>query len=367
MRTHRHRPAEVDAGIAVAKAPPEQREQQLARQVGRGDAERRGQPAPLGARIELAQQRAVLDHTVVVDAHGNEDQVAFALGVEALQHVVEQTELGFAQAPIDGEASLRVHRLRHTAFGRHLHVALQDHAVERIARVAPHEVRAHRTDQPLQRPDARPLADGVAQRHALRGEEGHEDVVHVAAVVHHEHHGGLRIYRGERLAVGSPKAYAIDKARESFRQPVTNAKVDVGVECRHDLACITVDTLHRHGHRHALVAGMLLRSGLHTRVDHQAVDQRTSPRQFELRQLDLQAHADLVDDLAHLAPEVPARAGEQQPLQRGEYRQQQQQEQQPQRDRDGLIHPAEAFSNTAMLSTCAVCGNMLTAPAKVQR
>ena len=69
-------------------------------------------------------------------------------GIEALQHVVEQAELGLAQAAVGGQAALGVHRLRHAALGRHLHVALQHHAVERIARVAAHEVRAHGPDQP---------------------------------------------------------------------------------------------------------------------------------------------------------------------------------------------------------------------------
>jgi hypothetical protein len=47
---------------------------------------------------------------------------------------------------------------------------------------------------------------------------------------------------------------------------------------------------------------------------HRAIDQDLAPGQLELRQLDLQTRADLVDRTVHLAPEVPAHARQQQPV-----------------------------------------------------
>ena len=214
-----------------------------------------------------------------------------------------------------------VHRLRDAALGRHLHVALQHHPVERIARVAAHEIRAHGADQSLQRPDARPLADGVAQRHPLGGEERDQHVVHVAAVVHDEDDRRARVDRRQRRRVGVAEADAVGHLGERLGEPVADPEVDVGVERRHDLAGVAVHALDEHVARHAALGDLLLHRREHALIARQAVEQGAPPGQLELRQLDLEARADLVHDAAHLAPEVPAHAGQQEPLERREQRQ----------------------------------------------
>lgn len=118
------------------------------------------------------------------------------------------------------------------------------------------EVGAHRADQRLQRPDACPFADGITECHALGGEKSDQHVVHVAAVVHHEHHGRLRVDRGERLRIGIAEAHTIEELRAALGQPVADAKVEVGVERRHDLARIDVGALACQLERHVLLGGV---------------------------------------------------------------------------------------------------------------
>ena len=290
------------------------------------------------AAVEFEQQRAVLEHAVVVDADRHENQVALAVRVEGLDHVVEEPELGRAQLAVHRQPALRKHRLRHAELGRHLHIALQHDAIQRVARIAPHEVSAHRPDQRLQRPDSGPLAYRVGQRDLLRGQEGDQNVIHVAAVVHHEHQRRFGRHGGDSLLVDVADANPIHELGAVLRQPVADAEIDVGIEGRHDLAGVNFDPRHDGGAGDVLGLRLRLHRCLHARVVQQAIDQHSALRQFERRDLDIEPRVDLFDDPVHPAAKIPAHAREQQAIEDRPRREQDEDRQHPHRQRHGLRH-----------------------------
>ena len=193
IAAQRERPAEADAGIAVAvPGAPDPLPQALGQNHAASTSGIEGKARALAlGRGGRRREDAVLEHAVVVEADGHEDDVARAVGIEARHHVAEQPELGRAQRAVAREAALGEHGLRHAGRGRHVHVARQHLAIERVRAVAAHEIAAHGADQALQRPHARPLAHRVAERRALRHQVGDQHVVHVGAMIDDEHHGGV--------------------------------------------------------------------------------------------------------------------------------------------------------------------------------
>ena len=229
------------------------------------------------------------------------------------------------QLPVARQAALGKDRLRHAGGGRHPDVALEDLAVERVLRVSPHEVGAHRADERLQRPDARPLADGVGERRLLRRQVGHEDVVHVAAVVDQEDDRRLRRDRRQARLVLVPEAHAVERPGDVAGEPVPDAEVHVGVERRHDLVRVPADPLHDDLARHRLLARLGLGGLEHLRVVEEPVDQDLALGQLEVGDPDLQPRVDLLEHAVDPAPQEPPGARDQEPVERdprGEDRQQ---------------------------------------------
>ncbi len=183
----RHRGAKVDAGVTEAVPLVSREQPEIAQQELRHLPDGRERPGWRRLGVELAKKAAVLEDAVVVDPDRHEDDVALAGRIEGAGHVVEDPELGPAQAPVARKASLGKDRLRDAGLRRHGDVALEDLAVERVPGAPPHEVRPHRADERLERPDARPLADRVGERGFLGRQVRHQDVVHVAAVVDEKH------------------------------------------------------------------------------------------------------------------------------------------------------------------------------------
>ena len=302
----RKRLAEADAGVAVAvPSPPDplpqafadpRREHQWiegkARALALGRGGRRGQDA-------------VLEHAVVVEADGHEDDVAGPVGVEARDHVAEQPELRRPQRAVARQAALGEHGLGHAGRGRHVHVARQHLAIERIRAVAAHEIAAHGADQALQRPHAGPFADGVAQRRALRHQIRDQHVVHVGAMVDDEHHRGVGRHLVERHLVEGPETHAIERGRELLRQCRADPEIGVGRERRHDLLGVAA------GARMGDALGLLARLGLvlhgleHVGIEHQLLDQLAPSRQLEGRDLQLEPLVELVDRPIDPPPQPP--------------------------------------------------------------
>ena len=92
----------------------------------------RDRPGRRRGGVELAKKAAVLEDAVVVDPDRHEDDVALAGRIEGADHVVEDPELGPAQAPVARQAALGEDRLRDAGLRRHGDVALEDLAVERV-------------------------------------------------------------------------------------------------------------------------------------------------------------------------------------------------------------------------------------------
>jgi len=160
----------------------------------------------------------------------------------------------------------------------------------------------------LQRPYPRPFADGIGERGALGGKEGHQHVVHVAAVVDDENHRRVGLHPRQRFLVDVADAHAVDQAGYAARQRVADAEIDPGVERGHDLARQAVDAVPGGGKRLVGRLGMLGRRGLHLGVMEQAVDEHFAAGQREGRQADCQPRVDLADHLVHPAAEEPAHA-----------------------------------------------------------
>jgi hypothetical protein len=199
----------------------------------------------------------------------------------------------------------------------HLHITLQHGAVERIAGIAADEKGAHGLDQLLQGPDARPLADGKGERGPLGGEEGHQHVIHVAAVVHDKDDGRLAVDAGQAVFVDEADAHPVQGPRRRARHRIADAVVDVGVEGGHDLARIVVNAAPDITETFLVRIRMFGGSGLHPGIVEQAVDQHLAARQFEAWQLDRQLAADLAHHQLDATAEEPAHARHQQHHQHG--------------------------------------------------
>ena len=330
--------AEVDAGIAEAEPAPAQHQADLGEPEGEGGARREPGAAPGRLAVERAQQGAVLQDTVVVERHGDEDDVVGSLRIERLQHVVEQPQLGLAQPAVARQAALGIHGLRDSRLGGHMDVALEHAAVNGIVGIAPHEVGAHRADELLQWPDAGPFAHRVAQRRAFGGEEGHQDVVHVAAVVHDEDHGGVGRHAGQGAFVGEAQAHAIEEAGHGAGDRIADAEVDVGVEGRHDLARVAMDLGHRRLARDVVGAGVVVGGGHHLRVVDQPVDQHLPLGELERLYLDIEPPVDAIDQPVETPPQEPAAARDQQAVEQRPQREGGDRQEQPERNGDRLAH-----------------------------
>ncbi len=290
-------------------------------------------------RLEVEEEGAVLQDAVVVDPHRDEHQVAVAVeGIEGAQHVVEDAELRRAQAAVPGEPSFRIDRLWHSGGGRHVDVALEDPAVERIARAPPHEVGAGRADQGLERPDPRPLPHGVGEGRAVRGQVAHQDVVHVAAVVHQEDHGRAGGHGGEPRLVREAEPHAVEELRHPLREPVADPEIEVDVEGGDDLAGVALHPADQHLAGDPLLAGERVHRLDHRGVVDQAVDQHPPPGAVEGGDLQPQPGVQLVDDAVDPPPEIPADAGHQQPVERRPGGEQEQHDHQPEGEADQAGH-----------------------------
>ena len=339
-RAHRHGRAEVDAGIAKAVPAAAQQQPKLIADEAQRAPQRTPAAGLRGRGIASQQLRAVFEHAVVVEAERHEHQVALAMRVKAAQHVVEHAKARRTERAVARQPALGVHRLRHAGLGGHGDVAFEHAPVQIVFRIAAHEVRAHRTDQVAQAPRPRPLTDGVGQRGAFGGEVRGDDVVHVAAVVHDEHHRGLLGDRVQPGVVGVADAHAVEETRQCLASPVADAEVHVGVERRHDLACVALHLIECHFTRHAARVGKRLRRLLHLVVEDQAVDQGLPAHLLERADADLQPPADVVEHAVGAALDEPARARQQQAVEQRPQGQQPSHHNQPQRQRDGAASHA---------------------------
>ena len=265
-----------------------------------------------GRRIEFAHQGAIFQHPVVIDPHRDEHEVSLPLGVERRDQVAEEAEPGRAEMPVAGQAALGVERLYDPALCRHLHVARQHAAVERIIGCPPHEEPAERFNQGLQGPGPRPFAHRIAQGGAIRGQVGDDEVIRIAAVIHHKHDARVGRDAGQRGVVGIAEADAIEQLQQAPGEGIAKAEIDVDVERRDNLTRIALD-LAQQGRSRLLGLLRLGLDRLHDRgVVRQAIDQHLAFCPLEKRDLQGEAGIELVDHTTGAPAEKPSGAGHKQ-------------------------------------------------------
>ncbi len=128
----RQRRAEADRGMPNWSNRPVRRCGRAAvRRSSRIDADR-GAEAPFALGMGR-RQHPVLDHPVIVERDRHEDHVVPARPV-ARDDIAEQPELrGSPTAPVEAEPAFGEDRLGHAFRGRHLDVAREHPAIERVA------------------------------------------------------------------------------------------------------------------------------------------------------------------------------------------------------------------------------------------
>ncbi len=266
--------------------------------------------------------------------------------------------------PVARESPFGKDRLRHSGGRRHRDVALEDLAIERIAGVAADEGGAHRAHERLERPDSRPLADGIGKSRLFGSQISDKDVVHVAAVVHQEDDRGLGWNRGEPFLVRIAQPYSVERARDVAGERVADAKVGVGVEGGDDLACITAYARENDLARHAAGFHLRLDRLLHLRVEDQTIDQDLPLRQGQRRNPDLQPRVDLLEDFVDAPAHEPAKRRKKQAVQRRPESEQGDRHRQPDWERqvDSAAHAAK-FSDSLGVNSRVRLSSMLCAPA----
>src|SRR5207248_5228752 len=168
--------AEGHRGVSAAPQPSGRGAEGVEDHAGRDDPEEPQRPPELLryrgrvlAPALLGEERFVLEDAVVVDPDGNEEELAIESGVEReLEEPVEEAHLGGPQSAVAGEPSLGKDALRDPVPGDELEIAAQHRMVERIGKPAPDEEAAEGAEERVEREDARPLTDRVADGDALR-------------------------------------------------------------------------------------------------------------------------------------------------------------------------------------------------------
>src|SRR6185503_9328716 len=160
--TERHRFADNDGRAAIPLPSPCDNPSEIPRYVCNHFAklrDSRGATAALPCR-QLAEQRSILQHPIVVDRHRNYMNARLVRSVPSnAEDVVEQTDLRRLQPAVTGEAALEENPLRHTFSGDPLDVTLENRVVEGLAILATDEIGPKRLEQMFERKCARPFAD----------------------------------------------------------------------------------------------------------------------------------------------------------------------------------------------------------------
>src|SRR5881409_3918126 len=296
------RRTEVHGRAAVAPQPAGEQAQRVAPDVGCHRAELGEASRPVALVQQLADQRAVLEHAVVVQRHGNEPDVPCEPGVErGATDVVEQAEFRGSEPPVTREAALGKDSLRDAVPRDELHVPLQHRVVQRFAESAAHEVGPERLEHVLERPGAGPLPDGVAHVHPPREHVGHDDVIGVGAVVHEVDHDVPLGDPLEGRLVLVVDAHLVEDVHQDLGEVVAELVIGEDVELRDDLGDVLC-----HAATHLLLRDAVRAGVVGHRSEHHGIATERRLRQPPLLQLVApEAHPELVDRAEGVAAEPP--------------------------------------------------------------
>ena len=143
-----------------------------------------------------------------------------------------------------------------------------------------------------------------------------EQVIHVTAMVEHEHEAGARVDVEKALLVGVYDTDPIGQPHEPSRDPVADTEVHVGIERRADLGGVVTDPVHRDAARDALVFGPAVGGFQHLGVVAQAIDQDLPAVELERPHSNAKPPVHFVDCLIDLASEEPTYARHEHALER---------------------------------------------------
>ena len=230
----RNRRTEIDARISEAMKASSQVQVGVLHQPLRGTQGRLRFGWPPCRGRHTGKLGAIFEDPVVIDANRHEHQIAGRVASVVLRHVRKQAHLRGPQAPGLREAAFQEHGLRDPLLDRDLHVGFENFSIQRIAGSSADEEPAQRAQEVVERPDARPLADREAERHVGRREKRQQDVVHVAAMVHHENDAGVRRDTLQDRFVDVADTDAVRDASEPASQSKRQAMVEARAVLRDD-------------------------------------------------------------------------------------------------------------------------------------
>ena len=261
-----------------------------------------GAEPPLALQPGLDQQ-PVLDHPVIADAHRHKDHRSAIIDGPLLD-ITQQADPRPPHPPVKAEATFGKDRLGRP-FGRgHLHPSRQHPTIETVMAAAPDEIGAHGPEQPRNGPDPRPFTHGIRQGRAVGHQPGHQDIIHVRAMVHHKDHrcSGVDAFQ-RRVHPAHPHPI------QQFRQPARGAdgetEIDQRRKTRHDFTRIISRLL---DHDRAGAAGLGRAGGnrlKHIRIEGQAHDLVVACHQLERLDRPGQALVQLRDRPLHPAAQEP--------------------------------------------------------------
>ena len=253
--------------------------------------------------------------------------------------IAQQSQPRRSHPPVQRQPALGKDCLRDALGGGHLHVPRQDPAIQRVAVAAPDEIRPHRPDHPRQGPDPRPFAHRIGNRRPPRHQPGHQHIIHVRPVVHHEHHRSRGVDPAQRR-VWPANPHPVQQPAEPARCPDRHPEIQRGREPRHNLARITPRLLEHHRHRQTGLSGPFA----HRVHDGAVIDQPRNPvlPLGQLEQIDrpVQPLVQALDGPLDPRPEKPAHRREQEIRRERRHRKGDDQHEQPQRHANNLGHAA---------------------------
>jgi hypothetical protein len=218
---------------------------------------------------------------------------------------------GLPNAPVRLSPPFGKDGLGHARLGRHLDVAGQHLAIERVVVTAADEIAAQRADKGPERPDAGPFAHCISQRGAFGGEPCDQHVIHVGAVVHHEDDRRVLGDRGQRVLIRLHEAHTVERLAEEPRGADGEGEVGEGGKARHDFAGIAFGGLEGHVLADVVAFGVFGNRLGDLRVVDQAAHRIHAARKLERLDRAIETLVELRNRVFQAAAQIPADGGEQ--------------------------------------------------------
>ena len=121
-------------------------------------------------------------------------------------------------------------------------ITFQNFSIQRVVGVPAHEKTPQRLDQRPQWKHPGPFAHCIRQTNLIGRQVGHQQVIHVTAMVHDKNNGRFDVYRLQLFGISSTDLDPINKPRDFPCQPVADAEINQRIERRNDFPGIVIDS-----------------------------------------------------------------------------------------------------------------------------